>query len=321
MTKRREFIKHTALATGALATGSLPSIAMHTPASKPLVLSTWRHGLAANEAAWAVIEKGGRALDAVEAGVKVSEADPEVTSVGYGGLPDRDGHVTLDACIMDEHGNAGSVAFLEHIMHPVSVARLVMEKTAHVMLVGEGALRFALDNGFRKQNLLTESSRKLWEEWMVNNKYIPIEWTKDDHDTIGMLAIDRQGNLSGACTTSGLGWKMHGRVGDSPIIGAGLFVDNETGAATATGRGEAVIKICGAHLIVELMRHGRSPQQACEEAVQRICSKQADHKEFQVGFLALNKAGETGAFAIAKGFDYALHNGINQMIDSGYYLQ
>lgn len=326
MTKRREFIKQTAMATGAVSVGAALTSFAKTENSKsqifkPLVVSTWNHGLAANEAAWKILSDGGVALDAVEAGVRVSESDPNVTSVGYGGRPDRDGHVTLDACIMDEIGNAGSVAFLEYIMNPISVARLVMEKTPHVMLAGEGALKFALDNGFKKENLLTNAAKKAWDEWRDKNKYIPLDWEMDNHDTIGMVAMDQNGNLSGACTTSGLAWKMHGRVGDSPIIGAGLFVDNEVGAATSTGRGEAVIKICGSHLVVELMRQGFSPQRACEEAVKRICAKQKDYKDFQVGFLAINKQGEIGAYSIATGFEYAVcTDGLNILNKSEHFI-
>ena len=269
----------------------------------PLVISTWKQPKA-NAAAQAVLDKGGRALDAVEAGVRVPEADPEDMSVGYGGRPDRDGHVTLDACIMDEKGNAGSVTFLEHIMHPISVARAVMEKTPHVMLSGEGALAFALAQGFKKENLLTAKAEKEWREWLKTAKYKPIA-NIERHDTIGMLAIDAQGNISGACTTSGLAYKMRGRVGDSPIIGAGLFVDNEIGGACATGLGELVMRTCGSFLVVELMRQGKTPQQACEEAALRIVKKQ-DYKDIQVGFLAINKQGEYGAFSIQSGFSYTL---------------
>jgi isoaspartyl peptidase/L-asparaginase-like protein (Ntn-hydrolase superfamily) len=327
MKTRRKFIKETAcVSAGVLAGISAVRAAednfLFSTGKKPLVLSTWDHGLAANEAAWKILSGGGRALDAVERGVMVSESDPNVDSVGYGGLPDRDGNVTLDACIMDESGNCGSVAFLQHIMNPVSVARMIMEKTPHIMLVGEGALQFALANGFKKENLLTDKAKKLWEEWVKTTRYLPFKKTEQGHDTIGMVAIDMAGNLSGACTTSGLSWKYHGRVGDSPIIGAGLYVDNEVGGASATGKGEAVIKICGSHLIVELMRNGKTPQKACEEAVYRIVKKQKDFKDFQVGFLAVSKNGEIGAFSIKKGFQYALYlDGKNQLFDANFYLK
>jgi N4-(beta-N-acetylglucosaminyl)-L-asparaginase len=276
--------------------------------SKPLVISTWNFGVDANAEAWKILTGGGRALDAVEAGVRVPEADPKVDSIGLGGLPDRDGRVTLDACIMDEFANCGSVAFLEHIVHPISVARKVMEKTPHIMLVGEGALQFALANGFKKENLLTRESEKAWREWLKKAEYKPIV-NFENHDTIGMAALDQNGNLSGACTTSGMAFKMHGRVGDSPIIGAGLFVDNEIGAATSTGLGEEVIRIVGSHLVVELMRQGKSPEDACRQAVGRIVKNQpAKSREIQVGFLAINKNGEHGAFALQKGFTYAVYS-------------
>lgn len=315
MTTRREFIKLSALGTGILTSSAAKGA---TPGqSKPIVISTWNFGMPANAAAWEVLSKGGRALDAVEAGVKVPEGDPKVTSVGYGGLPDRDGRVTLDACIMDEHGNCGSVAFLQHIVHPISVARMVMEKTPHVMLVGDGALQFALANGFKKTKLLTRQSEKVWKEWLEKAEYKPVI-NIENHDTIGMVALDNSGNLSGACTTSGLAFKMHGRVGDSPIIGAGLYVDNEVGAATATGVGEEVIRIVGCHLVVELMRQGNSPEDACREAVERISRKNPSKaREVQVGFLALNKSGAYGAWCLQKGFNYAVHDGSgSRLLDS-----
>ncbi|WP_080053981.1 isoaspartyl peptidase/L-asparaginase family protein [Spirosoma aerolatum] len=291
-----------------------------TPATKgPLIISTWKQPKA-NAAAQAVLDKEGRALDAVEAGVRVPEADPNDMSVGYGGRPDRDGRVTLDACIMDEKGNAGSVTFLEHIMHPISVARAVMEKTPHVMLSGEGALNFAISQGFKKENLLTPKAEKEWREWLKTAKYKPIA-NIERHDTIGMLAIDGLGNISGACTTSGLAYKMRGRVGDSPIIGAGLFVDNEIGGACATGLGELVMRTCGSFLVVELMRQGRTPQQACEEAAMRIVKKQ-DYKDIQVGFIAINKQGDYGAYSIQPGFNYTLsHQKKTQVTDAKSYLK
>lgn len=314
MTTRREFIKMSAAGTGLLASPFRPDSGAQ---NKPIVLSTWNFGLTANEAAWKELSSGRRALDAVEAGAKVTEADPNETSVGFGGLPDRDGKVTLDACIMDENGSCGSVAFLQHIVHPISVARLVMEKTPHVMLVGDGALQFALANGFKKKKLLTPGSEKAWKEWLKKAEYKPVV-NIENHDTIGIIALDQSGNLSGACTTSGMAYKMHGRVGDSPIIGAGLYVDNEVGAATATGVGEEVIRIVGCHLVVELMRQGRSPEEACREAVERIIHKNPKKaREVQVGFLALNKKGEFGAWCLQKGFTYAVYdNSGNRLLNS-----
>jgi N4-(beta-N-acetylglucosaminyl)-L-asparaginase len=285
--------------------------------NKPVVVSTWNHGQAANEAAWEILLHGGRALDAVEAGVRVTESDPNVRTVGIGGYPDRDGKVTLDACIMDEKGDCGSVAFLQYIENPISVARKVMEETPHVMLVGAGALQFALEQGFEKKNLLTPASEKDWQEWLAKeNRPEKPEINVENHDTIGLLALDANGNLSGACTTSGASYKLHGRVGDSPIIGAGLYVDNEIGGAVATGWGEAVIRVVGCHLTVEFMRQGHSPEEACRLAVERVISKNPDYKEIQVGFLALNKQGQYGSYCIQPGFDYAIldRNTPNELI-------
>lgn len=274
----------------------------------PLIISTWNHGIHANKAAWQSLQKGGSALDAVEEGVKIVEADPNTTTVGYGSTPDRDGHVTLDACIMNHEGDCGSVCFLEHIMHPISVARKVMEETPHVMLAGSGALQFALEQGFEKTNLLTPEAKARWEKWMVEKNYKPLI-NIENHDTIGMLAIDSQGKMAGSCTTSGLGYKMRGRVGDSPIIGAGLFVDGEVGAAVATGLGEMIMKTLGAFLIVELMRQGASPREACEEGVKRLAKKVKNYQEAQACFIAIDNKRAHGAYAIHPGFSYALAKG------------
>lgn len=313
MVQRRQFLTTSAAAlTLGGATGTAVQAAkQRKPATRPVVLSTWQHGVAANQAAWKVLSAGGRALDAVEAGVRVSESDPNVTSVGYGGLPDADGNVTLDACIMDQRGQCGAVACLQGIKNPISVARRVMEKTPHVMLVGEGAQEFAVAQGFRKENLLTDKARKAWQKWQAQQKEPAPRCDETpggqgNHDTIGLVAIDAQGNLSGACTTSGLAWKMHGRVGDSPIIGAGLYVDNEVGAATATGVGEAVIRAVGTFLVVEMMRQGMSPQTACEKAIERVIEKNANWRELQVGFIALDKKGRVGGYSIQPGFQYAV---------------
>ena len=331
MKNRRTFLKLSALSTAGFAIKpfqTLGAISFKTNAksNKPIVLSTWRFGLEANAAAWEVLKTGGRSLDAVEAGVRVPEGDPNERSVGYGGRPDRDGRVTLDACIMDEFSNIGSVACLEYIKHPISVARAVMEKTPHVMLVGDGALQFALAQGFPKENLLVEESEKEWKEWLKTSQYKPLA-NIENHDTIGMIALDAQGNLSGACTTSGMAFKMHGRVGDSPIIGAGLYVDNEVGAATATGHGEEVIRTTGSYLVVELMRQGKSPEAACKEAVERIVKLQQRRnknlKDIQIGFIALNKQGQYGAYCLQSGFNYAVYDTQdgNRLLDSAYYLK
>lgn len=330
MSNRRKFLKTAAAGSVALAlqsyTGKAAALAKPTlKSNKPIVLSTWNFGLQANGAAWEVLQANGRALDAVEAGVRVPEADPTERSVGYGGRPDRDGRVTLDACIMDEQANIGSVACLEFIKHPISVARAVMEKTPHVMLVGDGALQFALAQGFSKENLLVAESEKEWKEWLKTSQYQPVV-NIENHDTIGMIALDSKGNLSGACTTSGMAYKMHGRLGDSPIIGAGLYVDNEIGAATATGHGEEVIRIAGCHLVVELMRQGKTPQQACEEAVMRIVkltqNRGKNLKDIQVGFIALDKQGNHGAYCIQGGFNYAVRDASGpKLIDAPFYLK
>ena len=287
--------------------------------SGPTIISTWEHGLAANTAAWEKLGEGGSVLDAVEAGVRVSEADPEVTSVGFGGLPDSSGEVTLDACIMNPAGDAGAVACLKQILHPVSVARLVMEETPHVMLVGEGALEFALDKGYQKTNLLTPEAKKAWEKWKKNQE--AGKPAGSGHDTIGMVALDAGGDLAGACTTSGLGYKLPGRVGDSPIIGAGLYVDNEVGGAAATGVGELVMKTLGSFLVVELMRTGVSPEEACRMALQRIAKKILLKADTQVGFIAINKAGEAAGFGLQRHFQYAvMKGGNNQLLTAGALL-
>jgi N4-(beta-N-acetylglucosaminyl)-L-asparaginase len=326
--KRRKFLSASLLSAGSLLLQPFEKLgAMTLPqqqAAGPLVLSTWRFGLQANEEAWKTLGQGGRALEAVEQGVRLVEADPTERSVGYGGRPDRDGRVTLDACIMDELANIGSVACLEHIKHPISVARAVMEKTPHVMLVGEGALDFALQQGFQKENLLSPESAAEWQEWLKTSKYEPIV-NIENHDTIGMIALDAAGNLSGACTTSGMAFKMHGRVGDSPIIGAGLYVDNEVGAATATGHGEEVIRVVGSHLVVMLMRQGKKPQAACKEAVELILEKfkkrKTDLKSAQIGFIAINKMGEYGAYALKPGFNFAVYNHKGNRLEDAHALQ
>ncbi|MBS0420707.1 MAG: N(4)-(beta-N-acetylglucosaminyl)-L-asparaginase [Proteobacteria bacterium] len=331
MVTRRFFLGAAGLTAPLLAsaTGGAASVI------KPLVVSTWDFGVPANKAAWAVLAAGGRSVDAVEAGVRVPEADMKNHTVGRAGYPDRDGHVTLDASIMDEFGNCGAVAAMEFIAHPISVARAVMDKTPHVLLVGEGATQFAVEQGFAREQLLTPESRDAWQKWLKSAQgYEPVPNRENmlgrpgantpgdkslgtpggagNHDTIGMLALDQHGNLAGACTTSGMAWKMRGRVGDSPIIGAGLYVDNDVGAATSTGVGEEVIRNAGSFLVVELMRQGRSPQDACRQAVERILHRKRDRPaDFQVGFLAVSKSGEIGAWAVQKGFTYAVCNTAN----------
>ncbi|HQU92343.1 MAG TPA: N(4)-(beta-N-acetylglucosaminyl)-L-asparaginase [Pyrinomonadaceae bacterium] len=292
-----------------------------------VVVSTWDSGITANNGAWPVLRKRGNALDAVEAGGRASELEPSCC-VGLDAWPDRDGKVTLDACIMNGNGDCGGVSFLERIKHPVSVARAVMEKTPHVLLSGEGAQAFALANGFKLESgELSDDAKKEYREWLKKSEYKPqinverqmpgmsqfapyyFENGTPNHDTMGTVALDASGGLAGMVTTSGMAFKMRGRVGDSPIIGAGLFVDNEVGAATSSGVGEEVIRICGTHTVIEQMRFGRTPEQACREAIRRIVKRDPiKAKDFQVGFVALSKTGVIGAYAVQKGFVYTVTN-------------
>ena len=289
---------------------------------KPVVISTWNHGMAANEKAWETLKEGGNAIDAVEQGVMVTESDAENRSVGLGGLPDATGVVTLDACIMNHENECGAVACITNIEHPIAVARQVMEKTPHVMLVGQGAYDFAISQGFSKKDLLTSEAKEAWLKWKADEAKKKPEINSENHDTIGMLALDSEGNISGACTTSGWAYKLHGRVGDSPIIGAGLFVDNEVGGACATGMGEAVIRIAGSHTVVELMRAGKTPQKACELAVKRIINKHKNIEGLQVGFLAINTKGEAGAYSVYAGFNFAKTDQTShELIDAGYDME
>ncbi|MFD1616169.1 isoaspartyl peptidase/L-asparaginase family protein [Gelatiniphilus marinus] len=331
--KRRNFIKNASLTGVGVAVGSSllscnenkkekpKALTANTKASLPLVIATWNVPNATAKA-WEVLQKGGSVLDAVEQGVRVEEADVKNQSVGKGGRPDRDGNVTLDACIMNKEGDCGAVVYMQNITHAITVARQVMENTPHVMLAGKGAEQFAVENGMKRENLLTEKSKKEWEAWLVEKEYKPII-NIENHDTIGMLAIDKNGDISGACTTSGLAYKMAGRVGDSPIIGSGLFVDNQVGAAVATGLGEEVVKTVGSFLVVELMRQGKSPQQACEEAINRIVSKpNSNYKNFQVGYIAVNKQGKTGSYSIHEWFSMTKYqDGKNENYQSDFYLK
>lgn len=278
-------------------------------AKTTILVTTWNFGQLANKAAWETLGKEGYILDAVEKGINFTELDPTERSVGYGGRPDRDGHVTLDACIMDEMGNIGSVVCMEHIATPISVARKVMENTPHVMLAAEGATEFAINQGFKKQDLMVPDSYREWQEWLKKSEYKPTV-NIENHDTIGMIGIDKNGRLGGGCSTSGMAFKMRGRIGDSPIIGAGLFVDGEVGACTATGHGEEVIRVVGAYRVVMEMRSGLSPQKACEIAIKDIAKKLEKRgkkwNEVQIGFIAINTYGEIGAFSLQPGFTYAV---------------
>jgi N4-(beta-N-acetylglucosaminyl)-L-asparaginase len=324
---RRSFLRISAIA---LPFTGLGKIFPKRASNKPLIVSTWDSGKISNAAGWPVLEKGGRALDAVEQAAIAIENDVNCC-VGLGGNPDRDGFVTLDGCIMDENANCGSVAFLERIKHPISLARKIMESTPHVFLAGAGAQQFAVANGFPLESgELSEDAADSYKKWLRKAEYKPViniehqqsrpkekghgpfapnrfEDGSFNHDTMGTLALDAKGDLSGMCTTSGMGFKLRGRIGDSPIIGAGLFVDNEIGAATSSGQGEEVIRVCGTHLVVEFMRNGSTPNEACKKAIERIVKRDPERaKTFQVGFLAINKQGEIGAYAVQKGFNYTV---------------
>lgn len=321
--RRRGFLKKSSLLGVSISIPSSFAVSLEETRTNfknsPIVIATWDVKNATKKA-WEVLKDGGSSLDAIEQGCMVEEANENNQSVGKGGLPDRDGNVTLDACIMNPEGNCGSVVFLKNITHAISVARKIMEDTPHVMLAGEGAEKFAYSLGYPKENLLTEKSRASWLEWKKTSKYKPII-NIENHDTIGMLAIDNNGDISGGCTTSGLAYKMSGRVGDSPIIGSGLFIDNEVGGAVATGLGEEVVKTVGSFLVVELMKKGNSPQRACEEAIKRIVSKKnSNYKDFQVAYIAINKKGETGSFSIHKDFSMTEYrNDTNQNYESNYF--
>jgi len=327
MNNRRSFLSKALLALPVLSSTRL--FGQKKKVNKPVVVSTWDSGIPVNEAAIKVLKnKDGRALDAVEQGARFIE-DQVSCCVGLGGNPDRDGYVTLDACIMDEKMNCGGVAFLEDIKHPISVARKVMENTPHVLLVGEGARDFALKNGFKPEpKELSEDAGNAYKEWLKKSEYKPVknieleqnkaikngpfapnrfEDGSFNHDTMGLVALDQSGNLSGACTTSGMGFKLRGRVGDSPIIGAGLYVDNGVGAVTSSGQGEEVIRIAGSYLVVEFMRQGKAPEEACRLAVERLVKINPEKaRDFQVGFIALNKYGEYGSYAVNPGFVFSV---------------
>lgn len=303
---------------------ALATAARAQPAAPAVMVSTWDFGAAANAAGIAARANGGLALDMVEAGGRVAEADENNASVGYGGLPDRDGRVTLDACVMTWNGDIGAVCALEDIVHAVSVARRVMERTPHTMLVGEGARTFALEQGFEATNLLTPRAEAAWREWLKTARYAPrpnsenTDWRSmpggpGNHDTIGLLAIGADQRMAGACTTSGMAFKMRGRVGDSPIIGAGLYVDDEVGGATATGVGEDVVRVAGAHAVVEAMRHGLDPTAACRSVIERLARLRGTRVAgSQVALLALDKQGRAGAFALQPGFTCAVTDATGQ---------
>jgi N4-(beta-N-acetylglucosaminyl)-L-asparaginase len=332
--KRRQFIKNASLTGVGLAVGS--SLAACNDSKEetsikeelkpmsidktkfPIAVCTWAF-TKANETAGKALSSGKKALDAAIEGVEIEEENLKNTTVGKGGAPDREGNVTLDACVMDSNGDCGAVVYVNTITNVAALAKKVMEDTPHVMLAGEGAEEFGYAQGFKKENLLTENSRLAWEKWKESPEYKPII-NIENHDTIGMLCLDKDGDIAGACTTSGLSYKMKGRIGDSPIIGSGLFIDNDIGGAVATGMGEEVIKTVGSFLIVELMRNGMSPQLACEEAIRRIVSKDDRYKDFQIAYVAMNKAGEVGAYCIHKGFTIMKYqNNTNENVKVDFY--
>lgn len=283
----------------------------------PLILSTWHFGKIASAAGWRILEGGGRALDAVEAACAAVEEDPEVTSVGYGGFPDASGEVTLDAVIMADPRHCGAVACLRGFVPAISVARRVMEKTPHVLLVGPKAEEFAASEGFRRRDLLTDRARTAWEEWKRQQATQGQSTAQmaaaaengdqaTDHDTIGVLACDQAGDLAGACSTSGLAFKLPGRVGDSPIVGHGLYVDPDVGAAVGTGHGELIMRVCGTFLIVEEMRRGETPEVAIHRALKRIIQVTSPLPKQQAAFIALRKDGRWAAGALRPGFQVAV---------------
>lgn len=322
ITRRAFFTVATALAGAA--TGA--QTARAKTSTGVTVVSTWDFGAAANRAAFSRLASGGSLLDAVEAGARVPEADLNNHSVGRGGYPDRDGHVSLDAIIMDDRGNLGAVAALEDVTHAVSVARKVMEETPHTLLVGDGATQFAVQHGFTREKLLTPESEAAWHEWLKQSGYQPQANTEKsthhlqpgsahNHDTLGILARNSSAQLAGACTTSGMAFKLRGRVGDSPQCGAGLFVERAVGAATSTGVGEEVTRIAGSARVVASMRAGMSAQMACQEAIEHLVQVRGEAtREEQVAFLALSSSGEVGAFALLPGFTYAVTDGAGETL-------
>jgi N4-(beta-N-acetylglucosaminyl)-L-asparaginase len=274
--------------------------------SAPIFIATWPFGKAACEKSQKVLSDGGTLLDAVERGINVTELDESVSSVGYGGRPNANGVVQLDACFMDgKRQRAGSVAALEGYPNPISVARRVMETTKHVMLAGDDAAKFAEKNGFVSRDMLTEDSKLAWQRWQEKQKQgEPAEKT---HDTIALLGLGADGHLVGGCSTSGLAFKLPGRVGDSPIIGSGLYVDGNVGAAGATGVGENVLRYCASFLIVEFMRQGMNPTDACEAAIRRAAEgDQKPPQELSINFVAINKAGQVGAAGTDNDFRCAI---------------
>lgn len=324
--------------------------ASQPPGSRPLLVAS-ANGLLALDTGIAILKEGGAAarLDAIVESVAIVEADPKDDSVGYGGLPNADGEVELDCSIMDGPSyRAGAVGALKHIKHPSRVARLVMERTGRILIVGEGALRFAVAHGFRKEDLLTEASREKWLRWKEQMSDIddwgppkksevpvyeappprpqadldPATWDEKRWGTINCLAVDSAGDMAGITTTSGLAFKIPGRLGDSPLIGCGVYVDNDIGAAGSTGVGEECIKVVGAHTVVEYMRQGLHPRDAALAAIKRIVARHGTGITWNVNFYAVNKAGQHGGAAIQSGSKYAVHDGTSgRLVDSAWVIE
>ena len=316
---RRDFMKSVAVA-GAVAASSSASDASGDARLQPVFLSTWPFGQAANEQAAKVFHSGGSLLDAVEKGINVVEDDPKVMFVGYGGLPNEDGVVELDAGIMDgTRHRAGSICNLHHIKNPISVARLVMERTRHTTMAGEGAFLFALKMGFHAEQLLTPASLERWLKWKATPNHLTYWITPENHDTIGMVATDGNGHIVAGCSTSGLAWKIPGRVADSPLVGCGYFADDSAGGASATGDGDLMTNYCTSISIVRMMERGASPQEACNDLLLQMVKSDPKNKESQSAVIAMNQHGEVGAASMNSGFHlrYALwQNGQSQLVDS-----
>ena len=314
---RRDFMK--TVAGGAALAAWDGRVAM--PASTgPVFLSTWEWGKAANERAAEVFKNGGSLLDAIEKGINVPENDPNVTSVGYGGLPNAEGVVELDAAIMDgRRHRAGSVCNLHMIKNPISVARLVMEKTHHTTLAGEGAFRFALKMGFEPQTLLTPQSLQEWQKWKADPHHETFWLTPENHDTIGMVGLDGKGDVVAGCSTSGTAFKIPGRVGDSPLVGCGVYADNNVGAASATGDGDVMTNYCTSISIVHYMQAGMAPQDACLEILRHMVKTDAKNRNSDCGVIAINNRGEIGAASMrtANRLQYAVWmNGESNVLDA-----
>jgi N4-(beta-N-acetylglucosaminyl)-L-asparaginase len=314
---RRDFIRSIA-AAGVLA--EVPALAPRSDGQGPVFLSTWKHGKPANERAAEVFHGGGSLLDAVEKGINVPEEDPKVTSVGYGGLPNSEGVVELDAGIMDgTRHRAGAVCGLRGVKTPISVARLVLEKTSHTTMGGIGLQQFAEEMGFHFEQLLTPESLERWMEWKANPHHETFWLSPENHDTIGMVATDGKGHIAAGCSTSGLAWKIPGRIADSPLVGCGYYADDSAGGASATGNGDLMSNYCTSVTIVHMMARGASPQEACEELLRNMVKSDARNKTSACAVIAMNTRGEVGAASMNPQFhlQYALwKNSESKMLDS-----